>query len=334
MRRIQRQFAQTSFAFLVGVGTLLFATAVFGLVRGAAVLIDASQALSGQSAASACGCASTTAPSIGTLISGSSLLVLSLGVVVMAVLRLVVLTRRTRKLIRSFTPHAPSPKLAALAASLGVSGRTLEVAGRQSDIFCAGAISPRLFVSRQAVESLEADELRVVLEHERFHLRQRHPLKILLVDLFTSSLRFLPFVARAVSEYRTAIELAADETVLERQESSQHLSAALLKLLPHGPIQPVAAAVTFFGTTERRIDQLLGQPESRRRRSLLLTTFVLVGLALIAVAGTVSARVGTLTREAKESVAGQCHETQRQCQATTPSWRMLMTSEAELVSSQ
>ncbi len=334
MRRIQRQFAHTSFALLVGIGALLFATAVFGLVRGAAVLIDATQALSGQSGTSACGCAMAAAPSIGRLIGGSSLFVLSLGVVAATALRLVVLTSRTQKLIRSFVPHTPSPKLAAIAESLGVSRCTLEVAGSRSDIFCAGALWPRLFVSQQAVESLESDELRVVLEHERFHLRQRHPLKILLVDALTSSLRFLPFVARAVAEYRTAIELAADETVLERQESSQPLSAALLKLLPHGPVKPLTAAVTFFGTTERRIDQLLGQSESRRRRNSRLAMFAVVGFVFIAAAGTASARVGSLAREAKESVVGQCHEVRHQCQAPAPSWRILMTSEAELVSSQ
>ena len=53
-------------------------------------------------------------------------------------------------------------------------------------------MTPRVAVSRGLVEATSADELRAVIEHERYHVRNLDPLKIVLTRSLSAALFLLP----------------------------------------------------------------------------------------------------------------------------------------------
>lgn len=92
------------------------------------------------------------------------------------------------------------------------------------------------------------------------------------------------------------------------------------------------APVTFFGTNERRIDQLLGQAVVRPRRRWVLV-MVLISLGFIAAVSSASARVSAAVARVDQVTNGQCREMRQLCTAPIRTWVPAM-SHIELVSSE
>src|SRR5205823_4641952 len=144
------------------------------------------------------------------------------------------------------------------AHELGLDGRIDVVADDHPFSFCYWFRRPRVCVSTGLVQRLTTDELRAVLVHERYHLRHRDPLRVVIVRYFAAGLYVVPVVDELAGFYALQKEIAADDDAVRRVGVAP-LARALYKLLPaagdrdFGLLMPVTA----LSVTEARIDRLV-----------------------------------------------------------------------------
>jgi Zn-dependent protease with chaperone function len=171
------------------------------------------------------------------------------------------LARRVRRLAR---PLPSGLRSAATQARLG--GRVVLVEAPQSFSFVFGALTPRVVVSRRLLESVSARELLAVLAHERYHVRNLDPLKLLLMRSLSAALFCLPAFEALRLNYLAERELAADRhavVVCGRRP----LVGALLKVV-RGPDWSELDLVATIGGPEllgARVAQLETGVEPRLR---------------------------------------------------------------------
>lgn len=193
------------------------------------------------------------------------------------------------------------PSSVALAASgLDLDGRIDVVADERPFSFCYWFARPRICLSTALVERLDPDELRAVLYHERYHLRQRDPLRQIVARYFAAGLYVVPVVDELLSFHTLQKEIDADQEAVRASGDVRSLASALYKLLPDaddvslGLLVPVSS----LSVTEARIDQLVaGRPVAigLSRVSVVLSAGALVAAAvLVAVKGGASVGFETL----------------------------------------
>jgi hypothetical protein len=186
------------------------------------------------------------------------------------------------------------------ARGLDLGGRIDVVADERPFSFCYWFLRPRICLSTALVERLDTDELRAVLHHERYHLRQRDPLRQVVARYFAAGLYVVPVVDELVSFHTLQKEIEADQEAVRASGDVRSLASALYKLLPDaddvslGLLVPVSS----LSVTEARIDQLVaGRPLSLAlsRLSIVLSGGALVAAAvLVAVKGGASVAFETL----------------------------------------
>jgi Zn-dependent protease with chaperone function len=174
------------------------------------------------------------------------------------------------------------------SAELGLDGRVDVVAAREPFAVTYALVRPRILVSTALAAALTPAEITAVLAHEREHLRQRDPLRLLATRLLCGWYWYLP-AARWLG-HRSALrrELAADRAAVGSAGPGV-LAGALLKLAALPACPAVAAARPPGeepGSLEARVVQLEdGRPPRQRLASLrlLATAGVLAELAIAAV---------------------------------------------------
>jgi Zn-dependent protease with chaperone function len=185
------------------------------------------------------------------------------------------------------------PESVRMAASgLDIADRIDVVADERPFSFCYWFLRPRICLSTALVERLDTDELRAVLHHERYHLRQRDPLRQVIARYFAAGLYVVPVVDELLSFHTLQKEIEADQEAVRASGDVRSLASALYKLLPDaddvslGLLVPVSS----LSVTEARIDQLVaGQPLSL---SLSPVSIGLSGGALVAAAVLVAVKGG------------------------------------------
>ncbi len=156
--------------------------------------------------------------------------------------------------------------------------------------FVYGAMTPRVTVSRGLLERATGEELRAVLEHERYHVRNIDPLKVAIVRVLSDALFFLPALGSLRARYLAGRELAADRRALARY-GRHSLAGALLKVVrgPDWSKQASAAAISSPDLLDVRLIQLETgsepKPEAPDAKSIVLS---LGGMSLFAVVFLVS----------------------------------------------
>jgi Zn-dependent protease with chaperone function len=163
--------------------------------------------------------------------------------------------RYNRQLRRQAVPLPP--RLTALGARLGLSGRLTYLADPAVFACCYGLRRPRVAVTVGLLAALGDAELVAVLAHERHHLRRRDPLRYLLLDIVTSTACMAPIAAILRQRAEIALEVAADRAALAVAPRGALAGALLAALRPTSPRLPGVAGLT---PTEARIAHLAGQP--------------------------------------------------------------------------
>ena len=172
-----------------------------------------------------------------------------------------------------------------IAHRLGIAGRIDVVLDRRPFSFCYWFRSPRICLSTALVRRLSDDELRSVLIHERYHLRHRDPLRVVIARYCAAGLYVVPVVDELASFYAMQKEIAADDDAV-RHAGVAPLARALYKLLPDAPDRELGLLmpVTGLSVTEARIDRLtdgLDIPLRLTPASVLLSAGALVGAAVL-----------------------------------------------------
>lgn len=149
--------------------------------------------------------------------------------------------------------------IVALAEELDLAGRVDVVDDRRPFSFCYWFLRPRICLATGLVDRLDAEELRAVLLHERYHLRHRDPLRLVIARYFAAGLYVVPVVEELLEHYTVQKEIAADQDAVRTSGGVRALASALYKVLPDaddvslGLLVPVGS----LSVTEARIDQLV-----------------------------------------------------------------------------
>jgi beta-lactamase regulating signal transducer with metallopeptidase domain len=176
-----------------------------------------------------------------------------------------------------------------IARELGLEGRIDVVADTRPFSFTYWFRRPRICVSTALVRRLADDELRAVLMHERYHLRQRDPLRVVIARYFAASMYVVPVVEELTSFYALQKEIAADDDAV-RHLGTAALARALYKLLPDAPEREfgLLMPVTGLSVTEARIERLVGGRDLPMRlspRAVVLSVGALAGATVLASIG-------------------------------------------------
>jgi Zn-dependent protease with chaperone function len=198
----------------------------------------------------------------------------------------------TRHLLRvQAAARLPSPprRITRVSRRLGLAQRVDVIQAAQPYSFCYGLLRPRICLSTGLVDLLSETELEAVLLHERYHLRSRDPLKVLLARALGRAFFFLPLVAELGRHYLIAKELAADREVICAQGQGHQLASVLYKLITASSEADAGAAVAgLISTTAARIDHLLDPQVPARLRfspsALAISTLVLFAVAVVMLA--------------------------------------------------
>ncbi len=163
---------------------------------------------------------------------------------------------------------------------------------KESFSFAYGALTPRVVISRGLLEQASEDELAAVLEHERYHVRNLDPLKVLFARALPPTFFYLPALRLLEQRYVAGRELAADRLALRRC-GLEPLAGALFKVVrgPQWPELGVAAAIGGPELLDVRITQLETGAEPRlapispgRAGATVAGGLVLTGLFVVSVA--------------------------------------------------
>lgn len=143
------------------------------------------------------------------------------------------------------------------AARTGLSGRLVMVDSDEPFSFVFGALTPRVAVSRGLYERTSPPEFAAVLEHERYHVHNLDPLKVLLARSLPATFYYLPILRDLHLRYMAGRELAADRRAV-RASGPGPLAGALLKVVggPGWPELSTAAAIGGPELLDLRIAQL------------------------------------------------------------------------------
>jgi len=180
-----------------------------------------------------------------------------------------------------------SRRVGAIAASVDIAGRIDVVRDVRPFSFCYWFRRPRICLSTGLIKRLDDAELRAVLLHERYHLRQRDPLRLVIARYFAAGLYVVPVVEELVEYYTVQKEVAADQAAVRAMGGVRELASALFKVLPDaddvdlGLLVPVGS----LSVTEARIDQLVdgrAVPLALSRASVLLSGGALAAAAVLA----------------------------------------------------
>ena len=143
--------------------------------------------------------------------------------------------------------------------------------------FTGGLLRPRIFLSTKLLETLDEEELRVVVLHESHHQRSKDPLKSLAVSFVSDFLFFLPVSKFLKKAYLLESETTADARSVELRGDLPAIVGLLLKVRKLDGVQ----ASWFFDPTTERVKRLLGV------RTRIFPSFKKIGLAIVLLAITV-----------------------------------------------
>jgi beta-lactamase regulating signal transducer with metallopeptidase domain len=195
---------------------------------------------------------------------------------------------RTHSLTANLTLlRAPEEELSPLVSRLGLEGKICLVKSETPLCFCAGFISPRIYVSRGMITKLTLEELEALLLHEKHHLSNRVPLKILAGRCIASILFFVPLLQDLLQRYLIEAEIAADQSAIQRQGHRRGIAGALEKLVQQYSASPLpGSAVGAVDALPYRIDHLTGRATGyafSMRISRVVTSMIVAALILAAI---------------------------------------------------
>lgn len=264
------------------------AIAVWQALSGAVVLslllACVSLAVPGMSAAGTLGeavraCFAELAHQYSTPV-GATVSTLSIGIFLLLSTRVTAaLWRHHHSATRSRRDHLDSLALIAEQADDGV----LVVDHDSAAVYCVADARRRggsgaVVVTRGAHEILSDRQLRLVLRHERAHLRSRHDRLVHRSRALADALSWLSFFRTAHHQITSLVEMHADDAVPPRQRPE--LAVALYRLAVGEPITPPVGTLAAAGESViLRAHRLVLPHAPLRRVSAGLVVATIIGIA-------------------------------------------------------
>lgn len=193
-------------------------------------------------------------------------------------------TRRLRSRIDEARVQT-APEIVVAASRRGIDRRRIDVVSSPDAFsFAYGFVLPRIVVSEGLISATAPDELEAVLEHERYHVRNLDPLKVLLARVLPAAFFFFPALHDLRRRYVAGRELAADRRAVAKH-GRKALAGALLKVAQGPDWAQLAPAAAIGGSDllDVRVAQLETGSEPEMRGVSKLAAFgSTLGLAFLA----------------------------------------------------
>ena len=87
--------------------------------------------------------------------------------------------------------------------------------------------TPKIVISSHIIEKLSRKQIEAVVSHEFYHLKNKHPLLLIVSEILSSSLSLLPILNEITAKMRTVLEKEADRYVFRQQNTTRYLNLAL-----------------------------------------------------------------------------------------------------------
>lgn len=193
--------------------------------------------------------------------------------------------KRTLSLVNNLEiTNAANAKLDKLLLRVGLKDKVSILDSARSISFCAGFLSPHIYISQAIVDSLTLEQLEALLLHEKQHLENYDPLKTLVSRLFATVLFFIPFLQDILNGYLVEKEIAADQKAIRIQGHNRGIAGALNILIQENSSLPNTAwAVGGADSLEYRIESLFGTlPRESFHISFIhiIISFIVIGTLL------------------------------------------------------
>lgn len=167
---------------------------------------------------------------------------------------------KTHKLLKGLLiKKAAIPrKIRKIIIPLGLETRLCLIKDSNLFSFCYGVLSPRIILTTALVSSLTDQELKAVLLHEKSHMKNLDPVKVLLGKTVASMFFFLPIFAELNKNIVATNELLADRFAINAQKNTSFLRGALKKILSEPQVAfATASAISNPDHLEIRIQHIV-----------------------------------------------------------------------------
>ena len=200
---------------------------------------------------------------------------------------------KMRRLTRNLAQlRVPNSELEPLTRHLDLKDKVHLLDSEVPLCFCASFISPRIYISRGMVKKLVPQELEALLIHEKRHLENYDPLKILLGRLVAAVFFFIPVLRDILEHYLIDKEIAADRSAIQYQGHYRGIAGAIEKLLQeHSTIPAEGLVVGGAEALSYRIDHLMGHTSRCGLRIPIphfVTSFLITALILASIVAPLS----------------------------------------------
>lgn len=170
----------------------------------------------------------------GTHFIGLMIVVLTLLVAVIFCVKTLFSLMKTQRKIKNLLAYKSDTipnKLQNVLEKAELEGDRVVVIRKQSNhAFSYGIRSPKIVLSEGVIKKLSSKQLEAVVLHELYHLKSKHSLLLILSEIISSTLFFLPLVKEINKKMRVVFEKQADAFTASIQGNNLHLGKALLKV--------------------------------------------------------------------------------------------------------
>lgn len=190
----------------------------------------------------------------------------------------------TRSVLRSRRERTEHLRQLSFLASHDATRDALLLENPTAIAYCLPGPRPAVVLTTGALAALDGDELKVVLEHERAHLRERHDLILATSRGLERAWRRVPLFRWAYEEQKRLLELAADDAAA-RHGARRTVASAMVRMA-ESPI-PLPALGAGGADVVARVDRMLAphRPMGLPAMTAVVATLVLVAaLPLLAAA--------------------------------------------------
>ena len=202
---------------------------------------------------------------------------------------------KTKRLVKKFlTNRIAIPKrIEDIANLLDLQNKIYVIDDRNVFSFASGIFSPKILITTGLIASLVDKELEAVLLHEKAHIENHDPFKMLFGKTVSMLFFFLPVFSEISKNMQASSEMLADWFVTINQREDTHLRNALKKILltPQVALAPVPS-IASPDYLEIRIHKLVN-PRVKQSFSLslksVITSFLFLILGIFVIQTPVSA---------------------------------------------
>ena len=176
----------------------------------------------------------TTFFSSGSHFVGLILIVLTLlvaGIFISKTLFSFMKTQKRIKILLASKSNIIPRKLQSVLEKINIDEETVVVIQKQSSYaFNYGVRSQKILISEGLIKKLTTKQLEAVVLHELYHLENKHSLLLILSEIISSTLFFLPLVKEINNKMKIVFEKEADVFTSSIQGKDIYLNQALLKV--------------------------------------------------------------------------------------------------------